>query len=130
MTTETPAVAENTAQAKPEKPAEPPFNVDVLNTCTARFTRHGWNLFLALREDLDAIKTRRIVVKLTARSEDGAAEIATLLTEAGVPNVKIQDKTLSTNTTFEKLQLVIRHPQTLLAEVEARDPVPSLGYPA
>jgi hypothetical protein len=98
-------------------PKEKVFNVDVLSTCTARFDRQGWDLFLSWREDLAKIQTARISVELTARTPAGAVEIAHAMREADIPAVKQTGDKVTTLTTFAGLQLVIRHPQVLMAIV-------------
>lgn len=105
----------------PADSAAKALTVDVLNTCTARFDREGWNLFLAWREDLEAIRFNRIRVQLEARSEVGAVTIQQLLCEAHVPAVKREGQQLEMVTTFEKLQRVIRHPETRRVRVRTAE---------
>lgn len=105
------------AHKAPEAPAEKPFSVDVLSTCTARFDRLGWDLFLRYREDLAAIQSKRIKVKLTARTEAGAQDIAQVLEAADIPAVKRKGADIEVITTFAGLQTVIRHPQAHMAIV-------------
>jgi hypothetical protein len=112
VTTDKPASSETTAEPPPVK-AEPPFNVDVLNTCTARFSRKAWNQFLAIREDLQALQTRRFRVALNARTETGLQEVmaalqgleATALKQSGVLQLECV-------ATLAQVQGVARHPQT------------------
>ena len=105
-------------EAKPEVPEEKPLNVDALSQSTSRFTRKAWNFFLPLREDLDAIKTKRFDISLEARSEEGAQTLNDLLNEHETPGVKRSGKTLTFRSTFEKLQTVIKHEQVHLVDMQ------------
>lgn len=107
-----------TATVEKKEEAPPAFNADILQTCTARFDRDGWDLFLSLREDLDALQTTPLRATLTARTPQGAETLYnTLATEAGVVSIARQDRELTFTGTFAQIQTVIRHPETHLCIV-------------
>ncbi len=110
------AVADKPAAAKPEAPPEPPFNVDVLLSCTARFTHKAWYLFYNNQKDMDFIRKAPVRATLEARTAAGAEELHRLLAEAGVTELSRLDKTLSFTATFETIQLVLKHPQAYLLD--------------
>jgi len=117
---ETPENAAPTAAAvaeKPAAPAEQPFSVDALINCTTRFTRKGWNIFLAYQEDLDKIRTKPIRATVEAHSHNGSEELHRLLVEAGVQEISRKDKVISMTTTFENLQKVVKHPEVAVVDV-------------
>lgn len=106
------------AKAEASAPEKAPLNVDVLNTCTTRFTRKAWNEFLAIRHDMELVSFNRYAINLQTRSEGGAAAIKSILADNDVPAIKViaADK-LQFISTFEKLQTVIRHPETLMVDL-------------
>lgn len=110
---EKPAAA---AAAKPAAPAEPPFTVDELISCTSRFTNKAWYLFYNNQKDMDFIRKTPVRATLEARTTSGAEEIQKLLTDAGVKEINRNDKTLSFTATFEAIQTVIKHPQTYMLD--------------
>lgn len=109
--TATPTPAAEAPKA-PEAPKEPPFTVDVLTSCTTRYTRKAWNLFLSYRADLEKIRTAPIRATLEARTLNGAEALHRQLLEAGVKEISRKDKVVSLTTTFEIIQLVIKNPET------------------
>jgi len=109
-----------------ETPAEVPFdprpkNVDALMQSTARFSRKGWDVFLNLKEDLEKITYKRIELRMEARSEAGAKNVAEALEAISVPAVKVNGVNVSTITTFAKLQEVIKHPDLLSVDLTLLD---------
>jgi hypothetical protein len=105
-------------QETPRVP-EKPFNADVLNTCTARFTRKGWNQFLAIKEDLEALKRNRYDMTLEVRTPEGLSVVKAILEAADTTGVKqTGERTLAFRSTFEKLQTVVRHEATLMVDVQ------------
>lgn len=114
---ETPAEGQTaTVEKKEEAPAA--FNADILQTCTARFDRDGWDLYLSLREDLDALQTTPLRVTLTACSPQGAETLYnTLAQEANVVSIARKDRDITFTGTFAQIQTVIRHPETHLCIV-------------
>lgn len=118
-TAEKSSAASKSVEATPEKPAEPPFNTDVLQSCTARFTHKAWYLYYNNRQDLSFLRQAPIRATLTARTPQGAQELQDLLIEAGVREISRADVVLSLTATFEILQKVIRHPQVLLLDAVA-----------
>jgi len=113
------AAATATAEkpAAPAAPAEPAFSVDVLLSCTARFTHKAWYIFYDNQKDLTFIRETPVRGTLDARTAAGAEELHKLLTEAGVTEISRQDKTLSFTATFETIQKVIKHPQSYMLDV-------------
>jgi hypothetical protein len=106
-------VTEQPAVAVAEVPAEKPFTIDLLQSCTARMTHQCWRTYLALKDDLNAIKTVAVRANLIARSEKGLAEIVAMLEDAGVVAKTNRDKhSLDFTATFAQIQTVIKHPQT------------------
>jgi hypothetical protein len=103
-----------TPAAEPAAPVEKPFCPDVLISCTARFTRKAWDIFLKLqKEDINLLTTVPLRAVLTARSSEGASEIhQVLMKEKGVTEIKLSGKTITTVATFADIQQVIKHPQT------------------
>jgi hypothetical protein len=106
-----PAAPAATAE-KPAAPAEPPFTVDDLLSCTSRFTHKAWYLFYNNQKDLEFIRNTPVRATLEARTTSGAEEIRDLLLQAGVKELSLNNKTLSFTGTFEAIQTVIKHPQT------------------
>lgn len=104
-------VTTDKAPEKPEPPAEPPFAVDDLISCTARFTHKAWHLFYSHRADMDFIRQTPVRATLEARTANGAEELHRILLEQGVQEISRQDKVLSLTATFETIQKVIRHPE-------------------
>ncbi len=117
-TAEKPAAA-SPAVAKPaEAPVEKTFNSDVLFQCTARFTRRAWDLVLRFKKQPELFETQQVRASLTARTLDGAQELARILKEEGqVREYTPRQKTLELTTTLALIQLVIKHPQ--MAECDA-----------
>ena len=104
------AVAEKPAAAeKPAEPAEKPFSTDVLQSCTARFTRKAWNIYLYYKKD-GKIRTTPIRATLETRNPEAAEEMHRTLQEGGVKELSRKGNTLSMTATFEQIQLVIKHP--------------------
>lgn len=118
-TPEKPAAPEAAQAAAPEAPEVKPFNPDVLISCTARFTRKSWDLFLKYRkENLELMRTVPLRTRLTARTPQGAQEIQQILMkENGVTEIKATGKVVDAIATFEALQSVIKHPQSHMCEV-------------
>jgi hypothetical protein len=115
--TEKPMLTKASEEEAP-KVVEKPFNADILNTCTARFTRKGWNQFLAIKEDMDALKTRRYDITLETRNAEGLTAVKAILDAADTTGVKQTSATsLAFRSTFEKLQTVVRHEATLMVDV-------------
>jgi hypothetical protein len=108
------------AQPTDAKPAdavavveEKPFNLDLLQSCTARMTHQCWQTYLSMKNDLAAMQTRPIRATLIARTDKGLDELQTLLNDAGVTAKTRRDaKTLDFTATFSQIQQVIKHPQT------------------
>jgi hypothetical protein len=117
-TPDSPSSSSATTIEKPvaEKPAEPPFNTDVLQSCTARFTHKAWYLYHNHRQDIPFLRQTPIRATLTARTPEGAQELQDLLVAEGVREISRIDAVLSLTATFEILQKVIRHPQALLLD--------------
>lgn len=112
------AVAEKpaAAEAPAEKP-EPPFTVDDLLSCTARFTHKAWHLFYSNQKDMEFIRNTPVRAMLEARTAAGAEELHKILSEAGVTEISRTDKTISMTATFEAIQKVIRLPQSYRLDV-------------
>lgn len=108
------AVEAKTVAAAPEAPVEKPFCPDVLISCTARFTRKAWDIFLKLqKQDINLLTTVPLRAKLTARTSEGAAEMhQILMKEKGVTEIKLQGKDILVVATFADIQSVIKHPQS------------------
>ncbi|MCE3235276.1 MAG: hypothetical protein K0Q50_1456 [Vampirovibrio sp.] len=104
------------AEAKPAAPAEPPFTVDVLLNCTARYTHKAWYLFYNNRQDMTFIRETPVRATLEARTTSGAEELHKLLSDAGVTTISRQDKVLSFTATFEQIQTVLKHPQSFMLD--------------
>jgi hypothetical protein len=102
--------------AAPAAPAEPPFTVDELISCTSRFTHKAWYLFYNNRQDMDFIRKTPVRATLEARTTAGAEELQKLLTDAGVKEISRNEKTLSFTATFEAIQTVIKHPQSYMLD--------------
>jgi hypothetical protein len=108
------------AQPTDAKPAdavvvveEKPFNLDLLQSCTARMTHQCWQTYLSMKNDLLGMQTRPVRATLTARSDKGLDELQGLLVEAGVTAKTRRDtKTLDFTATFAQIQRIIKHPQT------------------
>ncbi len=117
--TQTTQKADETAkEAKAEAPAEEkPFTTDVLQSCTSRFTRKAWNIYLNYQKDLNKIRTVPVRATLEVRSPEVAEELHKTLQEQGVQELSRQGKTLSMTTTFETIQTVIKHPETKMLDV-------------
>ena len=98
-----------------------PKNVDALMQSTARFTRKSWDVFLSLKDDLNAITYRRIQLQLTGRSEAGALTLQSELESISVPAVKVNGTSVSTISTFAKLQHIIKHPDLLQVDLTLLD---------
>lgn len=98
-----------------------PKNVDALMQSTARFTRKSWDVFLSLKDDLNAITYRRIQIQLTSRSEAGALTLQSELESISVPAVKVNGTSVSTISTFAKLQHIIKHPDLLQMDLTLLD---------
>jgi hypothetical protein len=111
------AVATDEKPAAPAKPAEPPFTVDELLNCTARFTNKAWYLFYNNQKDMEFIRETPVRATLDARTTAGAEELHKILTENGVSEISRRDKTLSFTATFEGIQKVIKHPQSYMLDV-------------
>ena len=109
--TPTPVTEKPAAAAAPEKPAEPPFNTDVLESCTTRYTRKAYNLYLQCRGRQEKIEQPPVRFSVEASSVDAAEEIHKTLAEAGVAEISREDKTVSLTTTFATLALVVKHPK-------------------
>ncbi|MBY0449340.1 MAG: hypothetical protein K2X01_01780 [Cyanobacteria bacterium] len=108
---ETPEKPSNPAA---EAPVEKPFNVDILTTCTIRFSRRSWDLFLSLKTDLDKLRATPLRNRLVAKTPDAAQEMHKILVEqGGVSEITTNGNELEFTGTFEAVQLVIKHPQTL-----------------
>ncbi len=115
-------VVEVVAETPAEVPFDPrPKNVDTLTQSTARFSRKGWDVFLALKDDLEKITYKRIQLRMVARSEAGAQTFAQALEAISVPAVKVNGVNISTITTFAKLQDVIKHPDLLSVDLTLLD---------
>jgi hypothetical protein len=110
------ATAEKPAEAKPAAPAEPPFTVDELLNCTARFTHKAWYLFYNNRKDMTFIRETPVRATLEARTTSGAEELHKLLADAGVTAISRNDKVLSFTATFEAIQKVIKHPKSFMLD--------------
>lgn len=105
--------AEKPAVAIAEAPAEKPFTIDLLQSCTARMTHQCWRTYLSLKDDLNAIKTVPLRASLIARSEKGLAEIIAMLEDVDVTAKTLRDKhAVDFTATFAQIQTVIKHPQT------------------
>jgi hypothetical protein len=100
----------------PEKPAEPPFTTDFLQSSTSRFTHKAWHLYHNSRNDMVFLRETPVRATLQARSVAGAEELKKLLMEAGVRQISQSENVLSLTGTFEMIQTVIRHPQTHLLD--------------
>lgn len=112
MTAES-STPEQAKTATAEKPAEPPFTTDVLTSCTSRFTRKAWDIFLAYKSDLELIQKCPIRAKLTAHTEEGAKEIAEILKNEGhQTQLTLRGKEIELTAPFAIIQLVIKRPQT------------------
>jgi hypothetical protein len=111
----TPPVAVETAEAPKAPPAPPPFNVDILTSCTARYSRRAWDLFLTYRAEksLDKMQHLPIRAMLKALSSKGLEELVTILKAAGVSPISIEGPKAEFTATFAQIQTVIKHPQTL-----------------
>ncbi|WP_373532226.1 hypothetical protein [Vampirovibrio sp.] len=112
-------VAQPPATATAEKPAapvEPPFSADDLQSSTARFTHKAWYLYYNNRKDMKFIREAELRATLEARSIDGAEELQKLLIEAGASSLSRSDKLLSFSGTYEIIQTIIRHPETLMVD--------------
>jgi hypothetical protein len=104
---------------KPAAPAEPPFNTDLLQSCTARFTYKAWRLYHNNRKDTAFLREKPVRAKIEALSIEGGEEIQKLLTEDGVRELSRVGNVVSFTATFEQIQKVIRHPQTQLLDAVA-----------
>lgn len=102
---------------KPAAPVEPPFTVDELLNCTARYTHKAWYLFYNNRKDMKFIRETPVRGTLEARTTSGAEELHKLLSDAGVTTISRQGKVLSFTATFEQIQKVIKHPQSFMLDV-------------
>jgi hypothetical protein len=119
MTTTETETSTPAAEAPVEAPVEAPFSADALTQCTAKFTHKGWYLFTSLRPHVEALQSQRFRMELTARSAEGATELATLLDAAHVTAVKQEGKTLRFMATFAQLQTALKHAQAQRVHVEA-----------
>lgn len=112
-----PEAAAATATAeKPAPPPEPPFTVDELLNCTARYTHKAWYLFYNNRKDMTFIRETPVRATLEARTTAGAEELHKLLSDAGVTSISRTDKVLSFTATFENIQKVIKNPQSFMLD--------------
>lgn len=113
------AAKPETAAAPAEKPApppEPPFTVDELLNCTARYTHKAWYLFYNNRKDMTFIRETPVRATLEARTTVGAEELHKLLSDAGVTSISRAEKVLSFTATFEQIQKVIKHPECFMLD--------------
>jgi hypothetical protein len=110
-----PAEAAVEKPAAPAKPAEP-FNTDLLQSCTARFSYKAWRLYHNNRKDSAFLQEVLVRATVNARSIEGGEELEGLLKEAGATEMSRKGNTLSFTATFAIIQTVIRHPQLLLLD--------------
>jgi hypothetical protein len=114
----TPPVVDATEAATGASPVaeavvEKPFNLDLLQSCTARMTHQCWQTYLSLKGDLAAMQTRPIRASLTTRSEKGMEEVIAILGDQGVTVRTLKSPVNAEFTaTFAQIQYVIKHPQT------------------
>lgn len=84
-------------------------NVDALTQSTARFTRPAWDCFLALRADWQALCYERFRFAMQTTDANVASTIAQLLSDVHVTAIKQEGSVLRFNTTFAKVQAVVKH---------------------
>jgi len=106
---------ETTAVTAPVKPAEP-FNTDLLQSCTARFSYKAWRLYHNNRKDSDFLQNALVRATVNGRSIEGGEELEGLLKNAGATEMLRKGNTLSFTATFAIIQTVIKHPQLLLLD--------------
>jgi hypothetical protein len=102
---------------QPMTPVEKPFNLDLLQSCTARMTPQCWQTYLKMKNDLSVIQNHPVRATLTTRTDKGMEEVTAMLLDAGITHQTRRDaKTLDFTGTFAQIQTVIKHPQTLLLD--------------
>ncbi|MDH4378542.1 MAG: hypothetical protein QE263_01365 [Vampirovibrionales bacterium] len=105
------STATETPVAAPEAPAAPPLTTDVFTNCTSRCTRRIWDVFLSVRDDLTLFQTKLVRVRLTAATEQAAAEIGDILTtQYGVTEMTQLGDALELTASLATLQHVIKRP--------------------
>ncbi|MBX2860356.1 MAG: hypothetical protein KTR14_03920 [Vampirovibrio sp.] len=111
-TTET-KPAEETPGEEKKTPEEKPFNTDVLQSCTARFSRKAWDLYLGMKADHQALQNDAIRCRLTATSPEAVKVIEKALKEdGGVNEMTVKGNDIELTTTFAVIQQVIKRPET------------------
>jgi hypothetical protein len=110
------AAAQKPPAEQPAASAPPAFTTDVLQSCTARFTRKAWDLYEAYKTDLQKIQTLPVRAQLTARDAAGAEEIHKTLVEAGVTELSRENTVLHFTATFAVIQTIIKHPKSLMLD--------------
>src|SRR6478609_10457691 len=101
------AAPEAEKPAAPAKPAEP-FNTDLLQSCTARFSYKAWRLYHNNRKDTEFLQTALIRATVNGRSIEGGEELEGLLKDAGATEMLRKGNTLSFTATFAIIQTVIK----------------------
>ena len=88
-------------------------NTDIFNTCTKRCTRRAWDLFLAVKDDIELFNSRMVRGRLTVSSAAHAQTLKQILVdEGGITELTLTDNIIELTTTLATMQLVIRHPET------------------
>jgi hypothetical protein len=105
------STATETPAAAPEAPAAVPLTTDVFTNCTSRCTRRIWDVFLSVRDDLTLFQTKLVRARLTAASEQAAAEIGDILTtQYGVTEMTQLGDALELTASLATIQHVIKRP--------------------
>ncbi|MDX2083840.1 MAG: hypothetical protein SFZ03_00425 [Candidatus Melainabacteria bacterium] len=110
--------SEPAAEEANNKPAETPFNIDRLTSCTARFTRRAWNLFLTYSKEKGwaQIQTERVHFSATAHTVEATQRLREALETLGASEFTQKDKVITFYATFALLQEVIKGPDILLVD--------------
>ena len=99
---------EKAAEAKEE---EKPFNTDILESCTARFTRRAWDLYSDYKTDLEKAQNEPVRAQLTAETEKDATQMHEILVDEGqVKEITRKENIVLFTAPFSVIQLVIKKP--------------------
>lgn len=107
--------------AEPTKPL-PATTTDPFTQSTRHCTRRAWDVFLSMKDNLDAFNTKQVRVRIEASDERAAQGFAEILkTDGEVTRLTQMDNKIECTTTLAAIQLIIKDPEFKLLDAIAVD---------
>ncbi len=95
-------------------------NCDAFTQSTRRCTRRAWDVFLNVRNNMDAFNTQQVRARIEADSDSAASEMFDLLkTQTGLSQGTLLGDRIECTTTLAAIQLIIKRPDFKLLDAIA-----------